>query len=494
MFLLACAAILVEGYHLGVDDGAIYLPAINKVFDPRLYPFGAEFFLRHGRLSLFGSVVGRSARWLHLPVASAVLIWHVGCLVLLLVGAWQVACVFFSNTRARWGAVVLLAGLLPVPVAGTALFLADNYVSARSFSTPLTLLAVGFLLRGRMLWALLCVLLTALFHPQMAVYCAALLTMLWWTGRGSQSGLRGEGVTRLFAKRAHTAASLAALVPLRLLRGFSFQPAEGAYRDVLYSRTYFFASLWHWYEWIGVAVPLLLLALLGSSRSASAAVAKTSRSLVWLGALATLAFLAISSSRHLESFARLQPMRAFHLIYVLLILMLGGVLGEHILRGRPLRWIALLLPLVAGMYALDRSQYPSSAHIEWPWRATSNPWLQAFAWVRVNTPIEAVFALDPNYLALPGEDRHGFRALAERSALADFVKDSGVVTMFPDLLPEWKTQQQMERGWPNFDPADFDRLARISPVTWVIVSYSQQKGLSCPYRNRQVAVCRIGSR
>jgi hypothetical protein len=36
----------------------------------------------------------------------------------------------------------------------------------------------------------------------------------------------------------------------------------------------------------------------------------------------------------------------------------------------------------------------------------------------------AIFALDPNYMAIAGDDQHGFRAVAERSAIADNLKDS----------------------------------------------------------------------
>ena len=42
---ITALAVLVHGYHLGVDDSAIYVPAIKQVADPGLYPFGAEFFL-----------------------------------------------------------------------------------------------------------------------------------------------------------------------------------------------------------------------------------------------------------------------------------------------------------------------------------------------------------------------------------------------------------------------------------------------------------------
>jgi len=37
------------------------------------------------------------------------------------------------------------------------------------------------------------------------------------------------------------------------------------------------------------------------------------------------------------------------------------------------------------------------AHLELPTMVSSNPWLQAFAWIRQNTPADAYFALDPQY-------------------------------------------------------------------------------------------------
>lgn len=493
LFLLAVASVLVQGYHFGVDDAAIYIPAVNKVFDPRLYPYGAEFFLSHARLSLFAWVIGSSARLLGLSVPVAVLAWHVGCLFLLLFASWQLASTFFPPTHARWGAVALVAALLPVPVAGTALFLADNYLSARSFSTPLALLSIGALIRGRVRTAVLLLIATALFHPQMAVYCAALEVVIWWSDHRSQLSLR-KILTHQPAFISGACTGLAVLRWPSMLRSFRVGPLQGTYRDLVLSRTYFFAGLWHWYEWVGVAAPLVMLAIAGyvSQPRWPAVVTRICRSLIALGAVATGVFLIISCNRHMESATRLQPMRAFHLIYLLLFLLLGGLLGEHVLGSRAARWAALFVPLALGMIALDRSTYPSSPHLEMPWQTTSNGWLEAFRWVRTETPTDAVFALDPRYTQLSREDNHGFRALAERSVLADLLKDSGAVTMFPALLPEWEAQQRLQEGWEHFGSADFDRLARTSPVRWVIVQRPQEKDLACPYRNAEVAVCRIG--
>src|SRR5437899_12378430 len=77
LLLITSLAVLVHGYHLGVDDSAIYVPAIKRVADPNLYPFGAEFFMSHAHLSIFAGLVGGSARLTHLPIDTVIFGWHV---------------------------------------------------------------------------------------------------------------------------------------------------------------------------------------------------------------------------------------------------------------------------------------------------------------------------------------------------------------------------------------------------------------------------------
>ena len=55
----------------------------------------------------------------------------------------------------------------------------------------------------------------------------------------------------------------------------------------------------------------------------------------------------------------------------------------------------LFVPLSLGMYFAQRQVFPASAHIEWPGAQPRNPWAQAFEWIRANTPVDALFALDP---------------------------------------------------------------------------------------------------
>ena len=76
-----------------------------------------------------------------------------------------------------------------------------------------------------------------------------------------------------------------------------------------------------------------------------------------------------------------------------------------------------------------------------------------------NTPKDAVFALDAEYITKPGEDAQSFRAIAERSALPDFSKDGGVVTNKPELAAEWLQGQVAQAGLNAEPDAQQDRRA-----------------------------------
>jgi hypothetical protein len=361
-------------------------------------------------------------------------------------------------------------------VAGTALALADPYVTSRTLSTPLTLFCIAAALSRRWRTALVCLLATVLIHPQMGAYCGAFLACLAPMRRVRTGSFQNMPLA-------------AAGLPLM----FDLHAARGAAREALYSRTFFFLYNWTWYEWLGVIAPLALAAWACRlrMRATTAEFHLVLRTLVPFGLVFTVLGVLLSSSVHLENLARFQPMRAFHLVYVVFFVLLGGLLGEYVLQGSVWRWIVLFAPLACGMWFVDRDAYGASPHIEWPGMAQSDAWLSAFYWIRANTPKDAVFALGPEYMKSHGEDMHGFRAIAERSMLADSVKDSGAVSMFPELANEWKAESQAQSGWKRFGPDEFGRLARRYPVDWVITQRSGSTGLSCPYENVELAVCRI---
>lgn len=477
---ITLASLALHGYHTGTDDAAIYAPGIKRAADPSLYPFGSEFFMHHAGLSLFPPLVAAATRVARLPVEWSMVLWYALTQFLLVWAAYELARRCFRNERARWAGVGLLAAVLSVPVAGTALLIADPYLTARSLSTPLGLMAVGCFLAGRNRIALAWLAATFLIHPQMALYCA------------------GFGVLHAMVSRRRErlpAAEPAMVLPALFLPFMAvLQPAHGAYREVLASRAYFLVTTWHWWEWAGVLAPLLILAacarvplqpvLPGFSR-----LAKTS---IGLGLLAVLLSTLLATRADFAYLLRMQPMRGFHLIYMVMFILLGGLAGEYVLHRRVWRWLLCFGALAAGMLTLEIATYPASPHFEWPGIEYRSEWMQAFLWIRDHTPKDAVFALDPEYLLKPGLDLHGFRAVAERSMLADREKDSGASSVFPELAEEWKRQSAAGTDWAHVSAARIEQLRKRYGVSWVILDNSAAPGdFDCPYRNREVRVCRV---
>lgn len=198
-------------------------------------------------------------------------------------------------------------------------------------------------------------------------------------------------------------------------------------------------------------------------------------------------------------------MRFLHLVYVLTILLAGGMLSRRLLRDRPLRWALLFLPVCLGMFLGQHFLFPASDHIDWPGAAPKNQWVQAFQWISRNTPQDAYFTINSNYMASHGEDEYGFRAVAERSQLADYSKDAAVAAQVPQLAPRWQHEVHALDGFENFTPADFAKLREQFGVDWTMIELSRAGAatavalaadpgvahLDCPYRNAAVAVCRI---
>jgi hypothetical protein len=367
-----------------------------------------------------------------------------------------------------------------MPATNTGLLLMDPYLTARSFSTPLTLLALVFILRRKFILATLTTIVTAAIHPQMAVYLIVLAALIWIAEKFSSFPQR----------RGPVLASFALVLPV----GFQLQPAPYPYSEALYARDFYFLYNWTWYHWLGLLAPLVFLVWFwrGNLRGTTPAFRRLSLALVPFGLLSILVAAVFATSHNFDMLARLQPLRCFHLVTFVFMVFLAGVVGEYVAKDR--LWVlpALFLPLAGGMFCAAQQTYPRSAHIEFPWMKTSpNPWLNTLLWVRHNTPEDAVFAVDSRYFLDPNVDVHGFRANSDRAALADYFKDGGVVAMFPALAPEWKQMTNATYGLDHFSKDDFDRLSRQYPVTWTVIHGAAPDGMECPYQQRGYVVCKI---
>lgn len=471
---LTLLAFLVQGYHPGVEDDAVYLSAIQRDLHPDLYPHDFEFFTLQLQATVFDKLVAGSVRLSRLPVSVAVLAWHLLTIFLILWGCWRVSCHCFPEWYARWAAVTTVAVLLTLPVAGTALYLVDQYLHPRALATACILAAIAAALEKKH-WTTAAFLVAAcLLHPIMASFGGSFCVFLLWPSRTG---------------RTHAPVWMLAAIPM----GWIFEPTSPAWQQAAHTRDYFYLSAWHWYEWIGVFAPLLLLEWFRrrGRRSGLLTLAHMSSRLLFYGLFQFAVALILLLPPSLDRFKPLQPMRYLHLLYLIMFLLAGGLIGQRFLRTHRVRWLLLFVPLSAGMFLAQRQTFPDLPHVELPGAQPRNNWLQAFIWAQRNTPLDSLFALGGYYMQRPGEDAQSFRARAERSALADVGKDAVVATQVPRLAPRWQAEVQAQSGWEHFQKADFDRLHTQFGVNWVILEQPGVAGLRCPYQNDRVLVCKI---
>ena len=468
---LTMGSVFVHGYHPWAEDAAIYLPGVEKLLNQKLFPFNAQFFESHARLTLFPELIAASIRITQLRPTFAFFLWHLTSIFLLLYACWELAAKCFHKELSRYTCVLSVAALLTLPIAGTALYIMDQYLNPRNLAAFACVLAVAKMVDKKYIATSLLLILGLSMHPLMGAFASCFCFLLFHVD-----------------KYKIELGFIAGLLPLGLL-----DPPGYAYHRVAVAHSYFYPLRWHWYEWCGVIGPILFLAWFGHLARLRRMdnLALVCRTLVIYQILFTIIALIISGPQRLEMLVRLQPMRSLFLLYILVILFSGGLLCELALKDHWWRWIVLFLPLCAMMFYAQRALFPNSMHIEWPGVKQRNLWGQAFEWIQRNTPPDAVFALDPEYMNISGEDEISFRALAQRSTLADEGKDRGAVSMFPALADEWLRQVRAQRGWQSFQLQDFRRLQAEYGVGWVVLQQPALRDLRCPYQNQAVAVCTI---
>ena len=470
------------GYHPGLEDDGVYLAAVESRLHPALFPHDAAFFRLQLQATVFDAWMAGLVRCTHLPVAWIELLVQLASVFLMLFACWQIARLIFKEAHAHWAGVAMVGAMLTLPVAGTALTLADQYLQPRNIATAMILLAVWRILAGRRWESLPLLALAFVSHPLMAALGISFCVFL-------AASLSDRLHTWVRTVRQRWQGSAAALVPL----GWIFEPPSAVWRKALDTRTYYYLYKWTWYEWLGALAPLFLFWLLWrfATRRGETQLARFALAVFAYGVFQQAVAMILQGIPALVRTTPWQPMRYLHLVYFFLCLMAGCLLGRHLLKARVWLWALYLLLINGGMYCAQQQMFAASAHLELPGMQPANPWLQAFAWVRGHTPQDAYFALDPYYLAAPGEDYHSFRALAQRSQLADAIKDAAVVTQVPELGPAWDRQVEAQKGWSHFRRADFERLRHEFGVDWVLVAYPPPAGLDCRWHNSTITACRV---
>lgn len=480
------------GYHPGAEDDGVYLAAVKTDLNPALYPHDGEFFRVQMQASVFDNWMADFVCVTRIPLAWSELLWQAVSISAMIWACWSIVCRLFEDGPARWGGVAMVGAMLTLPIAGTALYIADQYLHPRNPASALILVAVARILAGRRWQAVPLLLVAMLLHPMMGAFGVSFCSVLMMAER-----FHGKFLTRRKrnpASNRGVAYRCAVLVPF----GWLFARPSQGWIDAMETRHWFRLYSWTWYEWLGAIGPLVLFWIVARAARGRGhtALARFATAVLIYGVLQQGFAMVILAPRRWIAFSTLEPMRYLHLVYIFMALIGGAYLGQFVLKASAWRRALFLAVTYGAMFGVQRHLFAASPHLELPGRAcadagSGNAWLQAFAWIRANTPQDAYFALDPRYLATPGEDYHSFRALAERSVLADAIKDKSVLSKAPQLVPVWKAQVDAQQGWTRFGLADFARLKRQFGVDWVLVRYPQPTGLPCPWHNSVLAVCRV---
>lgn len=475
--LLTLATILLHGYHPLAEDGGLYVAGIQSALNPSLFPHDLEFVSATRHYSAFTPVTATVVRLMHIPLPWLLLVLYYLGTWLLLVAAWHIARRITSNIRAQWAAVGLIAAWYSIPVAGTSLLLMDPYVTARTLSTPLCLLAVSFALEeGAWLPCAICLAAAAFVHPLMTAYAAFLIFTLLIAKQDSAK-VRRVGFIALATLTIALAASIQ----------YFASPESPSTVAAAFSRYYWFLSQWQWYELLGLAGPLVVLGVLARTLPAAKPLCHAAIASGMIAIVVAVLFAQQHYATHMV--ARLQPLRAFLLIYAVMTILLGAAIAIRLPeRGK---WLAVLVPvsMAAVMFFVQRQTFPASQHLELPDRAPLNPWSRAFVWAREHTSSDALFAIDADYITTDGEDGQTFRATAQRSVVPDFSKDGGEVAIRPALSEAWFAGQHAQRSLSYIPAAE--RIARLQSmgVTWMVLHAGASVAVECPYKNAVVKVC-----
>jgi ABC-type Na+ efflux pump permease subunit len=139
---ITVAAILVMGYHPGLEDDSFYLAAIKHRLNPALFPHDSDFFGVQFQATIFDKLIALSVRALHSPLPCTILLWQFAAVFLLLLGCYRISRRCFTRPEAQWASVSLIAALLSMPLPGIAILLADQYLHPRTLATALILAAI----------------------------------------------------------------------------------------------------------------------------------------------------------------------------------------------------------------------------------------------------------------------------------------------------------------------------------------------------------------
>jgi hypothetical protein len=149
LLLLACVTLCVHGYHPHSDDAALYVAGIKHLCNPALYSgIDVPYLTVQAGASIFEPMMAVLIRASGGRVDDTLFAAYIVTVAFFLVAIFRLTRLLFPAKLSAVSASLLAAASFTLPVAGTSLSIMDPYLTARSFSTPISIFAIEALLSG----------------------------------------------------------------------------------------------------------------------------------------------------------------------------------------------------------------------------------------------------------------------------------------------------------------------------------------------------------
>ena len=500
---------LIYGYYFGVIDHHHYLPYLNKILNPALYPADYYFSQPHFSYSPFNYFIVKFSQLTHLNLGWTHLVLYLVSLWLLYFAIYRLSSVIFKKSIVSITALTLF--LLPKWAAQIGYLTHHFYFVSRDLSLALSLIALSFIISSNWLKSAALLALATLVNPSISLPVG-----LFWLVRF--------------------------LLSLKKSKQFSFLPViQKDWLTVLQNRgTYSFPHLWKWTGWGNL---FLFFSLLGTSYLVfqRKLFGKYFKPLTQFLALCLFLFVfhfVIATIIPIPKLIQLQLLRALNYIFILSLISFAAALhqsyhskqllvklasllalvgvslwgdhltGWHFLAILTLPFIIILKPklktsfklpsfrlIVFGLVALHlltklliiKPQIKLPFYFHYPNSLVNLDQYQSSytlqVWAKQNTLVDSVFLIPPN---LPG-----FRSFSERSIVAD-LKDGGVTFYSPIYAQDWHQRMNDLKNYRQLNLTDFRNLKTKYFFNYIVVKANHQPiDLPLVFKNLEFKVYKI---
>jgi hypothetical protein len=403
------------GYRYGVSDQAFYIPAVNRILTPGLFPRDAPLLEAQSRLMASDDIVAAVVKTTGLSLPHvAVTLYLIG-----LVGLIAAAAAFARGLNYSWWAVALLGVLLTFRhrITKTGANSLEGYMHPRQLAFAVGIASLAFVVRGRHGVAMLLVLASAVLHPTTALFFGLVVATAY--------GLR---LTAYGRQRAVVVLSLGALLSMAAAWALTFGPLTGrlitmdaGWLRVFSEKDYLFPAGWPIDAWlINLAYPVVIFAV-WRARVRRGVDVPHERGLV-VGLLASLVLFVASVPFTMAEVAlavQLQITRVFWILDFVAIASIAWWLTQSKTVAKVAIGACLVGSIARGYYLLEVDQPERKlVTIDLP----DTPWMEAMRWLETQPS-------DWHVLADPGHAwKYGIsvRVGASRDTLIESVKDSAI--------------------------------------------------------------------